>query len=216
MAADRATRRRRSSQVGVQVTSATPFILRLPRSAILRVSPAMFEHICAENDFLRLERTATGGLVVMAPAGSESGGQNADLITDLNIWARADGTGRVFDATAGFTLPNRETVGPDGAWILWERWNAVPADERKRFAAIVPDFVMELRSPSDRIAKLRAKMRRYIHQGVRLAWLIDPIRQQVEIYRPGREPEILLKPASLSGEEVLPGFVLDLRGILSD
>ena len=190
--------------------------LDLPRGARLRVSPKMFWRLCCANRDLRLERTATGRLIVMAPAGAESGGRNADLIVDLGIWARADGTGKVFDSSAGFTLPNGAVRAPDVAWIRLDRWRAVPAEARKRFASICPDFVAELRSPSDSLAEVRRKMVEYIDQGAHLGWLIDPIRGAVEVYRPRREAEVLERPATLSGEDVLPGFVLELRGILGD
>ena len=152
----------------------------------------------------------------MAPAGSESGRVNANLIISLGIWARADGTGEVFESSAGFTLPNGATVGPDVAWIKLERWLAVPAADRRKFAPICPDFVAELRSPSDSLPKLRVKMRQYIEQGVLLGWLLDPMKSKVEIYRPDQAVEVLDRPTTLSGGDVLPGFVLDLRGILDD
>ena len=188
--------------------------LVLPRGVHLRVTPKQFWEFCRANPDLRLERTATGKLIVMAPAGSESGGRNADLIISLGVWARADGTGKVFDSSAGFTLPNGVVVGPDAAWIKLDRWQAVPAEDRRKFASICPDFVAELRSPTDSLRQLQTKMRQYVAQGVRLGWLLDPIRSQVEIYRPGRDAEVLDRPVTLSGEAVLPGFVLDLRGIL--
>lgn len=191
-------------------------VLRLPAGVRMRVSPAMFWRLCGANPDLRLERTAQGKLIVMAPAGSESGGQNFELAGQLFVWCRVDGTGKGFDSSTGFTLPNGAVVAPDVAWITWLRWHAVPTENQKKFAPICPDFVAELRSPSDSLTKLRLKMGDYIAQGVRLGWLIDPIRVMVEIYRPGREVEVLQRPASLSGEDVLPGFVLDLRGILFD
>ncbi len=190
--------------------------LRLPARACLRISTEMFWRLCGANPDLRLERTAKGRLIVMAPAGAESGGQNADLVTDVNVWARVDGTGKVFDASAGFTLPDGAVRAPDVAWIRLDRWQAVPGEARKKFAPICPDFVAELRSPSDSLPMLRRKMVEYIAQGVRLGWLLDPIAGRVEIHRPGREVEILQRPATLSGEDVLPGLVLDLRGILDD
>ena len=190
--------------------------LIIPRKVRLRVSPEQFWEFCRANPDLRLERTATGKLIVMAPAGSESGGINAGLVTDLNIWARADRTGKVFDSSAGFTLPNGAIVGPDVAWIKLDRWLAVPAADRRKFAPICPDFVAELRSPSDSMPKLRVKMRQYVEQGVRLGWLLDPMKSKVEIYRPDQAVQVLDRPVTLSGEGVLPGFVLDLRGILDD
>ncbi len=182
----------------------------------VRVSPPLFRQLCRANPELRLERTATGKLVVMAPAGSESGGRNANLVTDLVIWARADGTGQVFDSSAGFTLPNGAIRSPDASWISLERWHALPVAARQSFAPICPDFVVELRSPTDPLKSLRRKLREYIDQGARLGWLLDPIRGVVEVYRPAQGVEVLQHPATLGGEAVLPGFVLDLRGILFD
>ncbi len=216
MATSRITRKRGRPEVGVQVATALPFVLELPRSARLHVSGEMFERICRENPDLRLERTAKGKLVVMAPAGSESGGTNADLVVSIGIWTRADGTGKIFESSAGFTLPNGAICAPDVAWIKLDRYLPIPLEQRRRLAPICPDFVVELRSPSDRLKALQRKMRQYVSQGVRLGWLLDPFTGRVEIYRPGREVEVLDRPASLSGEDVLPGFVLDLRGILFD
>ena len=216
MAVPKATRRRRPTTLGVQVETAHPFVLRLPKAATLRVSPAMFERICAVNADLRLERTATGGLIVMAPAGSESGGSNFLLAGQLFVWIRNNPTGKGFDSSTGFTLPNGALRSPDVAWIAIDRWLAVPTADRQRYAPICPDFVVELRSPTDRLPAVRRKLREYIDQGARLGWLLDPIAGKVEIYRPGRDPEVLDRPASLAGEDVLPGFVLDLRDILGD
>ncbi len=216
MATDKVIRQRGRPKLGVQVATASPFVLELPRSAGLSVSPEMFWKICCENPDLRLERTAKGKLIVMAPAGGESAGQNADLVTDLNIWCRTDGTGKVFDSSAGFKLSNGAIVGPDASWIKLDRYSTLSLEQRKRLPPICPDFVVELRSPSDKLGKLRRKMQQYIAQGVKLGWLLDPITGLVEVYRPGREVEVLNRPATLSGEDVLPGFVLNLRGILFD
>ena len=152
----------------------------------------------------------------MAPAGADLGGRNANLIVDLGIWARVDGTGKVFDSSAGFTLPNGAVRAPDAAWVRLDRWHAVSAEARKKFAPICPDFVVELRSPTDRLKVLRGKMVEYVSQGAQLGWLLDPFSHRAEIYRPGREVQVLDRPATLPGEEVLPGFVLDLHGILFD
>lgn len=215
MATGKARRRKRRDPIGITIQNGRLF-LDLPPELRLRASPEAFWKLCMANRELRLERTASGGIVVMPPAGGESSGQNADLVVDLGIWARADGTGKVFDSSAGFTMPDGSVVGPDASWITLDRWLAVPEADRRRFTGICPDFVVELRSPSDRLPKLQRKMQRYLGYGVRLAWLIDPIAGRAEVYRPGRDPEVLDKPASLSGGDVLPGFVLDLRGILGD
>lgn len=214
--ATRESRRPTTSEKPDVRVSGERVTLGLPARARLRVSPEMFWRLCGANPDLRLERTAKGRLIVMAPAGSESGGQNADLVTDVNVWARTDGTGKVFDSSTGFTLPNGAVRAPDVAWVRLDRWHAIPGEARRKFAPICPDFVLELRSPSDSPAALRRKMVEYIDQGARLGWLIDPMTGRVEVYRPGREVEVLDRPATLAGEDVLPGFVLDLHGILVD
>ena len=190
--------------------------LMVPRRSSLRASPAAFWRLCAVNRDLRLERTSRGEVIVMPPAGADSGMRNADLTTQLVIWSRLDGTGVVFDSSAGFTLPNGAVRSPDASWIVGERWAAIPVVERRRCAPICPDFAVELLSPSDKLPVVREKMLEYITQGARLAWLLDPRSGRVEVYRPGREAESLERPATLSGEVVLPGFVLELCGILFD
>lgn len=192
--------------------------LVVPQDVRLVVDPEDFEKLCAvdANRELRLERESDGGLIVMAPAGSDGGRRNGNLFGRLWTWSEANSLGEAFDSSSGFTLPNGSVRAADAAWILKARWEAVPADDRARFARVVPDFVAELLSPSDSLATTRAKMAEYIAQGVRLGWLIDPGAQTVEVYRAGREPEALAKPLTLSGEGVLPGLVLDLKGILFD
>jgi Uma2 family endonuclease len=172
--------------------------------------------LSSANSDLRLERTAEGDLVVMSPAGSSSGRRNQKLSQRLGNWADEKGLGFTFDSSAGFRLPNGACRSPDASWMTIERWNSLAPDEQNGYAPLCPDFVVELRSPSDPLADIHAKMREYLDQGARLGWLIDPIRQVVEVYRPGRPVEALAAPATLSGEEVLPDFVLDLKGILSD
>jgi Uma2 family endonuclease len=181
----------------------------------LRVSERAFGKLCQANPDLRMERTARGVLEVMPPASGDTGRRNGWLTAQVVLWAMDDGSGAAFDSSTGFTLPNRAIRSPDASWILDGRWNALTAEQREvGFAPISPDFVVELRSNSDSKEKLRQKMREYIEQGVRLGWLIDPLDGTVEIYRAGRPVEILEKPATLSGEDVLPGFVLKLKGIL--
>ncbi|WP_165249526.1 Uma2 family endonuclease [Paludisphaera soli] len=190
--------------------------LTVPAGARLLVDPDGFAALCAANRDLRLERDADGALIAMTPASSEGSGRNAELIIQLGVWNRAKGLGKVFDSSAGFTLPDGSVRSPDASWIALDRWDRVPAEERRRFAPVVPDFVAELRSPSDPIPALRAKMAAYLAHGVRLGWLIDPEARAVEVYRPGRGAETLAGPATLSGEDVLPGFTLDLKGVLYD
>jgi Uma2 family endonuclease len=182
----------------------------------LRVSERAFGKLCQANPELRMERTARGVLEVMSPASSDTGRQNGWLTAQVVLWAMDDGSGTAFDSSAGFTLPNGAIRSPDASWILNDRWNALTTEQREvGFAPICPDFVVELRSNSDSQEKLRQKMREYIEQGARLGWMIDPLDGTVEIYRPGGSVEIIEKPTTLSGEDVLKGFVLKLKGILS-
>jgi len=172
-----------------------------------------FFQLCTNNRDLRFERTATGELIIMPPTGSETGDRNADLTYQLRAWSRQNKLGKSFDSSTGFKLPNAAERSPDASWVKMERWNALSAAEIERFAPLCPDFVVELMSPSDSLEKTRAKMREYMDNGARLGWLINRQQQQVEIYRPNREVEILQSPQTLSGEDVLPGFVLDLAEI---
>jgi len=150
------------------------------------------------------------------PATADASRRNARLTAELWVWNRQTGLGVAFDSSAGFTLPNAAVRCPDSTWVTRERWEALPREERERFAHVPPDFVAELLSRSSKKSDLREKMEEYVDQGARLGWLIDPETGTIEIYRPGRLAEILHRPATLSGEEVLPGFVLELTGILFD
>ncbi|MEW4569930.1 Uma2 family endonuclease [Tautonia sp. JC769] len=176
----------------------------------------LFWKICAANPELRLERTAEGNLEIMYPAGGESSRQNFTLAMRLGVWneGRGEDAGVCFDSSAGFKLPSGATKGPDASWIARDRWLALTPEQRRVFPPICPDFVAELRSPSDAKRKLRDKLREYLANGARLGWLIDPLDGTVERYRPGQEPETLTRPERLDGGDVLPGFVLDLSGIL--
>jgi len=181
----------------------------------LRGSDRAFWKLCQVNPELRLERTARGVLEIMPPTSGGTGQRNGWLTAQIVLWTMDDGSGAAFDSSTGFTLPNGAIRSPDASWILNERWNALTTEQREvGFAPISPDFVVELRSQSDTKEKVRQKMCEYIEQGVRLGWIIDPLDGTVEIYRPGRPVEILDKPTTLSGEDVLPGFVLQLKGIL--
>jgi Uma2 family endonuclease len=190
--------------------------LMVPRESGLRASPGAFWRLCVANPDLRLERSARGEVIVMAPACMDSGMRNAGLTAQLWNWNQASKLGVVFDSSGGFTLPNRAIRAADAAWMTLERWATVPPKERKRFTRICPDFVVEITSPSDRLEIAREKMLEYITQGARLGWVLDPKSGLAEIYRPGRPVEALDRPATLDGEDVLPGFVLDLKGILFD
>jgi Uma2 family endonuclease len=179
----------------------------------LTLTDQAFEQLCHSNPDLRLERTAQGELIAMAPSGSETGYYNSDISGQLWQWNRKLQQGITFDSSSGFTLPNRAIRAPDAAWIEKSRWQAIPAEQRRKFAPICPDFVIELKSPSDDLTVLQGKLEEYRDNGVRLGWLIDPENYQVFCYRPQRAVEIFDNPRNLSGEDVLVGFVLDLQVI---
>lgn len=168
---------------------------------------------CQLNRDLQIERTAEGDLILMSPATPDSGWRNAQIIVQLGIWAEQDGTGILFDSSSGFTLPNGAMRAPDAAWIRLERWQALSTEDKQRFSPICPDFVIELRSPSDSLRDLRNKMIEYIDSGATLGWLIDPKSRIVYIYRPDRPVEIVADPSILSGDPELPGFRLNLQRI---
>ncbi len=189
--------------------------LTLNLSPVVQLNDDNFYNLCQANRDLKLERTAKGELVVMSPTGGEGGKGEADLITDLNIWNRASNLGVVFSSSTGFKLPNGADRSPDASWIRQDRWDALTPEQRKGFAPLCPDFVLELRSESDNMEPLRAKMREYMANGARLGWLIDRKNKKVEIYRQGQEVEVLDNPSTLSDEDVLPGFVLDLTEVWS-
>ncbi len=164
---------------------------------------------------LRVELTREGELVIMPATFPKSGRRNAKLTARLENWSEAAQLGETFDSSTLFTLPNGAIRSPDACWIEKSRWDAVGEEDQDDLMVICPDFVAELRSKTDRLSAVQKKMREYMDNGARLGWLIDPKSKRVEVYRPGQEVEILNAPASLSGEDVLPGFVLDLSGILN-
>ncbi len=187
--------------------------LTLNMSAVVQLSDDDFYNLCQANRELKLERTAKGELVVMAPTGGEGGIGEADLITDLNIWNRSSRLGVVFSSSTGFKLPNGANRSPDAAWVRQERWEALTQEQRRKFPPLSPDFVIELRSATDEVETLQVKMQEYMENGVRLGWLINPQQRQVEVYRQGQPKETLNSPSSLSEEDVLAGFILDLSRI---
>ena len=168
---------------------------------------------CAANEMVRVERDANGELILMSPSGSGTGRTNSELIYQLAAWARETNSGATFDSNAGFTLPDGSMRSPDAAWIAWPRWNALSKQEQEGFAPICPEFVIELRSPSDSLSELQAKMRLWVANGAAVAWLVDPSRKAVEIYRPGREVEVLEGGSAVYGEGPVGGFVLELGRI---
>ncbi|MBW4588803.1 Uma2 family endonuclease [Aetokthonos hydrillicola Thurmond2011] len=187
-------------------------LIELPKTIGLYVTQEQFAALAAANRDLRLERTAQGELIVNPPTGWETGERNRSLTGQLDRWYEDnEDLGKAFDSSTAFILPNGATRSPDASWVSRERWEALTSEQKGTFANICPDFVVELRSSSDRLAPLQAKMKEYIDNGARLGWLIDPQQRRVEIYRPELAVEVLENPAELSGEDVLPGFVLNLR-----
>jgi Uma2 family endonuclease len=170
---------------------------------------------CAANDALRVERDANGEILVMTPAGNTTGRKNAYLIQVLGNWSDADGRGYAFDSNTGFTLPDGSMRSPDAAWIRADRWDALNENDKDSFSHICPDFIIELRSPSDNLAELEAKMEQWTANGAQVAWLIDPERQVVAIYRPGDQPEVFQHPASVQGNGIVAGFELVMARIWS-
>ncbi|BAY45607.1 TPR repeat-containing protein [Scytonema sp. HK-05] len=193
--------------------NATMNPLTLDLRPVIRLTHEQFEQIALANPDLRIELSADGELSIMPPTGGNTGRRNADLTTDLNLWNRQTRLGVVFDSSTIFRLPNGAERSPDAAWIILERWNALTQNEQDSFPPLCPDFVIELRSKTDSLKPLQAKMQEYQDNGCRLGWLMNYQDRQVEIYRPQREKEVLQSPQTLSGEEVLPGFVLDLQMI---
>jgi Uma2 family endonuclease len=186
----------------------------IPTSIILHVNHEQFTELAINNPDLRLELTHTGELIVNPPTGSESSQRNSSITGQLYYWSeKNESLGVVFDSSGGFTLPNGAILSPDASWVSRERWEALTPQQRRGFAPLCPDFVIELRSATDSLSKLRKKMREYQNNGAKLGWLIDPQNKRVEIYRPQQEVEILESPTELSGENVLPGFILKLQRI---
>ncbi|MEQ9355241.1 Uma2 family endonuclease [Coleofasciculus chthonoplastes] len=192
-------------------TQSVPLTVNFP--ALKSISVEQFYEFCLANRDLRIERTASGEVIIMPPAFSDTGNRNMKIAQQVANWAEQDGTGEVFDSSAGFTLPNGAIRSPDGSWIKLERWDALSEEQKASFAPICPDFVIELRSQSDTLSGLRNKMQEYIDNGTLLGLLIDRKNRNVYIYRPNQEPEILENPETVSGEPVLPGFVLRMAKI---
>ncbi len=165
---------------------------------------------CIANECLRVERESNGELLLMSPAGSGTSYRNTQIILQLGRWAEEDGRGLVFESNCGYTLPDGSVRSPDASWIAWKRWNALSPADQQRFAPICPEFLVELRSPSDSLPELQDKMRMWLANGAELAWLIDPERKVVEIYRNGRQPEILEGATGVYGEGPVAGFELEL------
>ena len=180
------------------------------------VTPEQFERLCAEYSDWRLELTSTGELIVMPPTGLQTSTLNSNLIYQLVAWWRQDRIGVCLDSNGGFTLPNGAIRSADAAWIKRENWDSLTEQQKASFARICPDFVVELRSPSNNLTQLYLKMFEYLENGASLGWLIDPFKRQVYVYRPGEEVVILDNPETVSADPLLPGFKLNLTELWSE
>jgi Uma2 family endonuclease len=187
--------------------------ITLNLNPIIKLNPEQFYQLCQENPDLQLERTSQGELIVMPPTGGETGKRNVKLIVQLELWNEKTGLGETFDSSTGFTLPNKADRAPDASWVEKSRWEGLTPEEREKFIPLCPDFVVEILSPSDSLKKTQEKMEEYMDNGCRLGLLINRKKREIEIYRPNREVEILSAPETVSGENVLPGFVLNLQKI---
>jgi Uma2 family endonuclease len=184
-----------------------PVILNIKNVGL---SDDQFYQLCQINEDWKLEQTAKGELIIMPPVGAISGNRESDFNGYIWLWNLQTKLGKVFSSSTVFTLPNGGKRSPDVAWIANERWESLSIKEREKFAKICPDFVIELRSRTDSLSQLQEKMQEYLNSGLRLGWLIDPQNQQIEIYRQNQPVEIVSLPTTLSGENVLPGFILEL------
>lgn len=180
----------------------------------VRLTDDQFFRLCNDNRDLRIEMTARGELIIMSPTNPDTGRKNAAITARLWIWAQRDGTGVSFDSSSGFTLPNGSKRSPDASWILSSRWASFTNEEKQLFTEVCPDFVIELRSPSDRLSDIEKKMEEYIANGARLGWLLDPTENHATIYQPGQAPQRIDSPTTLTGDPVLPGFAFDFKEIL--
>ncbi|OQX27468.1 MAG: hypothetical protein BWK80_05170 [Desulfobacteraceae bacterium IS3] len=185
----------------------------------LRFSPAItltddqFYDFCQINRELQIEKTGRGDIVIMSPAGGETSRKNSELAAALVNWAKKDKTGVVFDSSGGFILPNGATRAPDAAWVKRSRLSGLTREQKEKFIPLCPDFVIELRSPSDSLRSLQDKMQEYMDNGAELGWLIDPGQRKIFVYHPESDTECLENPAEISGEPVLPDFMLELSEI---
>jgi Uma2 family endonuclease len=172
-----------------------------------------FFEFCQINQNFKIERNSKGQIIIMPLTGSETGSWNAALTAVLFNWAFQTKLGKAFDSSTGFKLPNGATYGPDAAWVSYEKWNALTPTERRKFAPVVPEFMMELRSPSDRLQPIKNKIAEFIECGCQLAWLIDPVKQRTTVYRAeGSETKVPFEEL-LTGEKVLPGFEVKLSDL---
>lgn len=187
--------------------------VNIPPTLTLTVTHEQLVELAIANRDLQLERTVTGELIVMAPTGGTTGNRNLDIEGQLWLWNRQTRLGKTFNSSTGFHLPNGANRSPDAAWVVQDRWDALTPEQQEGFVPLCPDFVLELRSKNDNMKPLRAKMREYMENGACLGWLIDRKNKKVEIYRQGQSVEVIDNPVTLSGEDILPGFILDLTEV---
>ncbi|MDJ0553955.1 MAG: Uma2 family endonuclease [Microcoleaceae cyanobacterium MO_207.B10] len=181
--------------------------------SVIDLTDEQFFQLCQKNKNLKFERNAKGDLIIMSPTGGETSRSNSEIIVELGIWNRQTKLGIVFDSSGGFKLPNGANRSPDASWITIEKWNSLTPEQRTKFLPLCPDFLVELMSPSDSLSETQTKMKEYQENGMKLGWLINRKNRQVEIYRLGKDVEILDSPQTLSGEDILPEFVLDMSVI---
>ncbi len=190
----------------------SPLVLQIPQS--MHLTDEQFFEFCQINRDLRIERNKFGEISIMSPTGGTTGNRNFDIIGELYIWTKQDGTGICFDSSTGFKLSTGADRSPDVSWMKLERWNSLSEKQQEKFVPIFPDFVVELRSPSDNLRPLQEKMEEYMREpGVQLGWLIDRKNRKVYVYRPGLPEECLDNPATVSGDPVLPGFILNMSKV---
>lgn len=191
-----------------------PYTLNV--ESIWQLDDKQFFKLSQANPELKLERTPQGNLIIMSPTGGETGNRNAELLIEFGNWNRQKRQGKVFDSSTGFKLPNGAIRSPDVAWVQQEKWESLSEEERRKFPCLAPDFVLELRSETDSLANIQAKLEEYVENGVRLGWLINPVEKQVEIYHPHQGKEVLDNPKTVSGEAVLEDFILALSMVWDD
>ena len=182
-------------------------------NAIAKITDDQFYQLCRENPDVKFERNAQGAIIVMTPTGGETGSYNSEINADFVIWNRQTKLGVCFDSSTCFKLPSGANRSPDVSWIKQERWDTLTLEQKQKFPPISPDFVLELMSPTDSLKDTQDKMQEYMNNQVKLGWLINRKTRRVEIYRQGQKVEVLESPTQLSGEDILPGFVLNLRSL---
>ena len=198
-------------KTAVEELEVIPLVLHLPPA--IDLTEDQFFAFCQANQDLRIERTSSGDIIIMPPEGGGSGYRSSELVAQLRNWARHDRSGVAFGSSTGFMLPNGAVRSPAAAWVRKERLRPLNLEQKEKFLPLCPDFVAEVRSPSDRLADQRGKMTEYLENGARLGWLLDPQARDVYVYRPGARVQRLRNPGAVAAGQELPGFVLDVAAI---